>query len=240
MARKTRSADIKHVTPGELPAAWREPLTFSIPIMGNQVKVKYEPLAMTDTHHFEFFGEVISETGYHSDFIDYVTCDQDHRTPQEYAAVLVDELYRDWARECAKREGKAKRKRSQPTPSERGETFAVPTCGIANTDALDMTDEAFEAWADAVISAHPTNSAGYLTTVDKVNALRAQRETARHDRERAQRQPKPAPATLPPPSTSSSGEGVCPLCRHLHKTKGKGFARVSKCYDDQCDCTVAN
>lgn len=32
----------------------------------------------------------------------------------------------------------------------RPRSFTVPTCGIANTDPLDMTDENFEAWVNCL------------------------------------------------------------------------------------------
>jgi hypothetical protein len=38
------------------------------------------------------------------------------------------------------------------SPAARGEPFIVPTCGIANTDPLDMTDENFAAWLGCVTS----------------------------------------------------------------------------------------
>jgi hypothetical protein len=39
-----------------------------------------------------------------------------------------------------------KRAKPDPTPAERGEPFIVPTCGIANTDPLDMDDETYAQW----------------------------------------------------------------------------------------------
>ena len=47
-----------------------------------------------------------------------------------------------------------KRKASAtPSPAERGEPFAVPTCGIANTDPLDMTADDFDVWLKCIPSA---------------------------------------------------------------------------------------
>jgi len=45
-----------------------------------------------------------------------------------------------------------------PSPAERGETFSVPTYGIANADPLNMTKRNFEAWM-AVQSEGPTKDA---------------------------------------------------------------------------------
>jgi hypothetical protein len=38
------------------------------------------------------------------------------------------------------------------SPAGRGEPFIVPTCGIANTDPLEMTDDNFSAWLGCITS----------------------------------------------------------------------------------------
>jgi len=45
------------------------------------------------------------------------------------------------------------------TPAERGETFRVPTFGIANTNPLDMPPDAFDAWASAIELTSPAVAA---------------------------------------------------------------------------------
>ena len=47
------------------------------------------------------------------------------------------------------------------SPAERGETFSVPNFGIANTDPLDMMDDAFTAWAAAIEETSPQAAAGW-------------------------------------------------------------------------------
>ena len=47
------------------------------------------------------------------------------------------------------------------SPAERGETFSMPNFGIANTDPLDMTDNAFTAWAAAIEQTSPQAAAGW-------------------------------------------------------------------------------
>ena len=47
------------------------------------------------------------------------------------------------------------------SPAERGETFSVPNFGIANTDPLDMTDDAFTVWAAAIEETSPQAAVGW-------------------------------------------------------------------------------
>ena len=65
---------------------------------------------------------------------------------------------RAWYRGNSNKRHTTMKNSKEKSPAERGETFTVPTYGIANTDPLNMTKRAFEAWM-AVQSEGPAKDA---------------------------------------------------------------------------------